>query len=236
MGILNPIVFAADYSSIKDANLILRKISSHIGMLKIGLELYTKYGNQALELGKIFNLPIFLDLKFHDIPNTVSKAVKNIADLSDYYDIKLLTVHSLGSSSMVEAAVHATANTNLKIAAVSILTCLDARDMAKLGMSKMIDLQAGLLSSLAKDAGARAFVCAASDIKSMRKLLGSDAELIVPGIRIGKSSDDQKRVASPLHALKKGADRLVIGRSISQAEDPVQVLIDLKKTFTNEMS
>ena len=185
-----------------------------MGGLKLGLELFAAEGPRAVEALGAFDLPLFLDLKLHDIPNTVARAVRALAPTP----VAMLTVHAAGGPRMVAAAVDA-AQGRL-VLAVTVLTSLDASDLDATGIGGGATDQALRLGDLALKAGAGGIVCSAHEVRAMRECFGPGPKLVVPGIRPAAANDDQKRTTTPAEALKAGADILVVGRPITEAADP----------------
>lgn len=223
---MNPIILALDFNSLSDADDMISKVRNYIGMIKIGPELFSAYGEKALELGLKHYIPIFLDLKLHDVPNTVANTVKVIVDkFSEQYKIKFLTVHAFGGKEMLKAAVGEARGSDLSIAAVTLLTSLNWEDLSDFGFR---DRREGIktidLGKLAKESGVNTFVAAPNQIHLMRKNLDDGvfrATLVTPGIRAeGAPEDDQKRTKSVSFAIRNGTDWVVIGRPITQSPDP----------------
>jgi orotidine-5'-phosphate decarboxylase len=215
------LVFALDYPNLADAKRAAYSLAESVGVLKVGLELYIAHGAEAVTLGDEVRLPVFLDLKLHDIPATVGRATRRAASLGARY----LTVHASGGEAMLRAAVAAaaTAPKPLDIVAVTVLTSLDDDDLAAQGITASSETQATRLAELAYGAGVRAFVCSAEEVASLRRALGPEATLITPGIRPeGTASGDQKRVSTPAAAIAAGADLLVVGRAIREADHPAE--------------
>ena len=211
------LAFAADFPSLGDARAICGALRGEVGVLKVGLELFTRDGPSACALAKDADAQLFLDLKLHDIPATVGRAVASARALGAVW----LTVHAAGGRAMLKAAVDA-AGSETRIVAVTVLTSLDDADLADLGIDVSPTTQVLRLAELAWSAGVRAFVCSPLEAAALRASLGADAQLITPGIRpAGAPSADQKRVCSPADAIAAGADMLVVGRPIRQASDPV---------------
>lgn len=195
-------------------------------MAKVGLELFTREGPRVVELGKRHSLPVFLDLKLHDISETVERAVRSVAHLGARY----LTVHASGGPKMLERAV-AAAGSSLSICAVTVLTSLTNDDLAAIGMDGLTGPRALSLAKMAYAAGVRAFVCSPQEANALRNELGADATLITPGVRApGNEKGDQQRTATPFDAVRNGADWIVVGRPIRDASDPA----DAAKTFRLE--
>ena len=220
----SPIAFALDFASVDEAERAAVRVRDAIGMVKVGLELFVEAGPRALQIGAACGRPVFLDLKLHDIPETVERAVARAAALG----VSVLTVHASGGPAMLaRAAKRASAEGGrLTVAAVTVLTSLDAHDLARThGTTDDVATHAKRLARMAWEEGIRAFVCSPHEAKSMRAELGPEATLITPGIRPASDAggDDQKRVATPERAIADGADWLVVGRPIRDAADPLAV-------------
>ena len=220
----SPICFALDYPRVDEARIAAIRVREAVGMIKVGLELFVEAGPHALALGKECELPVFLDLKLHDIPETVERAVARASALG----AKILTIHAGGGPAMCAraAARAAKEGTGLTVAAVTVLTSLDGADLAKLGLAEDVATHARRLARMAWEEGIRAFVCSPHEVKAMRTELGSEATLITPGVRPSEAAgaaraDDQKRVATAAQAIADGADWLVVGRPIRDAADPL---------------
>jgi len=225
----SPIVFALDFTSVDEAERAATRVKSAVGMLKVGLELFVSEGPRAVKIGAACGLPVFLDLKLHDIPETVERAVARAAALG----VRVLTVHASGGPAMLARAVKRAASEgrDLRIAAVTVLTSLDGRDLERMGTRDDVASHAKRLAQMAWDEGVRTFVCSAHEVAAMRAALGNDATLITPGIRPGAEatgSDDQKRVATAARASADGANWLVVGRPIRDAADPLAVAIAMR--------
>jgi orotidine-5'-phosphate decarboxylase len=185
----------------------------------VGLELFVAEGPAAIAVCHDLGLDVFLDLKLHDIPETVGRAVRSAASLG----IRYLTVHAHGGRAMLERAVEEAtrAPTPLTILAVTVLTSLDASDLADMGINILPPAQVERVARLAWNAGVRGFVASAAEATHLRQALGPNALLVTPGIRpAGSSAGDQKRVVTPADAIAAGADLLVVGRPIRDAADP----------------
>jgi orotidine-5'-phosphate decarboxylase len=213
------IAFALDFPDVDAARPVARAVLPWVGMLKVGLELFVGAGPRAVELGRELGLPVFLDVKLHDIPETVDRAVARAAASG----ARFVTVHASGGAVMLRRAVaRARAeSTGLEIVAVTVLTSMDAEELARTGVPEGPLDQVRRLARLAHDEGVRAFVCSPREIAALRHDLGDDATLITPGIRASEGGgDDQKRVATATQAIVDGADWLVVGRPIRDAKDP----------------
>jgi orotidine-5'-phosphate decarboxylase len=217
-----PIAYALDFSSLAEARKAALAVREAIGMVKVGLELFIEGGPAAVSIGREVELPVFLDLKLHDIPETVDRAVARASALG----ARFLTVHAAGGPAMLRRAVDRAKKEGggCTIAAVTILTSLDAADLAKMGVAPNVAGQARRLARLAFDEGVRVFVCSPREVAVMRAELGREALLVTAGVRPTsepRAADDQKRVATARQAIVDGADWLVIGRPIRDAADPL---------------
>lgn len=214
------IIFALDVDSMEKAGYFARLLSGSVGMFKIGLELFIKSGPDIIKMVReISGAEIFLDLKLHDIPETVKKSVSVISDL----DVRFTTIHASGGTKMLEAAAGAAGN--LDLLAVTVLTSTSASDLAETGHDRALDTDSLVMmrAQMAKSAGCSGVVCSALEAASIRKKIGNDFYLVTPGIRPSwevVAGDDQSRVMTPARAVSSGSDYLVIGRPISRAADP----------------
>lgn len=210
-----PIFVALDTTDLERAKAIAARVKNHVGGLKLGLEFFCANGPDAVREMASLGLPVFLDLKLHDIPNTVAKAVQALRPLAP----AILTVHAAGGRAMMEDA-KAAAPEGTKVVAVTMLTSLDDEDLAATGVAGDAHAQVARLTALAREAGVDGVVCSGNEVKAARKLW-PDGFFVVPGVRPADAGvGDQKRVVTPRQALDNGASILVIGRPITQAEDP----------------
>jgi orotidine-5'-phosphate decarboxylase len=211
-----PIAVALDTPDLETAALWAREVTPYVTVVKIGMELFYRGGPDVIDVVRGGSkVGLFLDLKLHDIPNTVAAAAHSVVRLKPQY----LTVHASGGSAMVRAAVEAAPD--VVIAAVTVLTSLDDDDLTAIGLAGPALDAARRLAVLAVAAGARALVCSPREVAAIRTEVGPDITLITPGVRpAGSASQDQARVATPEQALADGADLLVIGRPITGAKDP----------------
>lgn len=211
-----PIAVALDTQDLVQVGSWVAALRPHVTAVKVGLELFLAHGRAAIAALGAGDpaVDLFLDLKLHDIPNTVAGAVACLADLRPAY----LTVHATGGPAMIEAAVRAAPGT--RITAVTVLTSLSADDLAAVGLTGPPREAAVRLAALAVDAGARAIVCSPQEVAAIRAAVPRDVHLITPGVRpAGADLGDQRRVATPEQAIADGADLLVIGRPITAAAD-----------------
>ncbi len=207
---------ALDFASWKEAEPFARAVAPAVGMLKVGLELFAAEGPAAVRAAAALGLPIFLDLKLHDIPNTVAGAARSAAGSG----ASLLTVHAGGGPRMVEAAVKA-AGDRLRVLAVTVLTSLDEPQLAAIGLAGPAEAAVVRLARLAVEAGAGGLVCSPLEVAAVRAAVGPKPLLVVPGVRPpGADRGDQSRVATPAEAVRAGADVLVLGRPLRDAADP----------------
>ena len=222
----SPIWVAIDTPDLERACSIGKKLGRHVGGLKLGLEFFSANGRSGvLEIARL-GLPIFLDLKFHDIPNTVAKAVQALRPLAP----AILTVHASGGRAMMEDA-KAAAPTGTKVVGVTVLTSLDASDLEAAGVSGSPHDQVIRLSAAAREAGLDGIVCSGNEVAEVRRLW-SDGFLIVPGVRPASGEvGDQKRVVTPRAALDAGASILIVGRPVTQAADPCAAVREIEATL-----
>lgn len=217
MSARGPIAVALDAPDLPTLRAWAAATGPHVDTLKVGLEVFCRDGHAAVAAAREAGAGarIFLDLKLHDIPATVAGAARAVADLEPAF----LTVHASGGAAMVEAAASALPGT--RITAVTILTSLDAAELAELGFDGTPQELVVRLATRAVGAGARAIVCSPLEVAMVRASVPADITLITPGVRpAGSSKDDQARIATPEQALADGADLLVIGRPITGAADP----------------
>ena len=223
---MNPIYVALDTTDLDYARQLAERLRGHVGGLKLGLEFFCAHGPDGVRSFQEMGLPIFLDLKFHDIPNTVAGAARAAASLG----VSIINVHAGGGIAMMKAAGDAARSVNpaTKVIAVTVLTSLSDHDLALVGQTPSAGEQVLRLGQLTKEAGLDGVVCSAHEIAALRAALGPDFMLVVPGIRPkGADLGDQQRVMGPAEAHKAGASILVIGRPITQAADPAQAARDI---------
>lgn len=220
----NPIIAALDVSTADKAIALAQQIAPAVGGFKIGMELFTAAGPDVVKRVRDTGASVFLDLKFHDIPNTVAKAVAAAVRL----DVQMLTVHAGGGTAMLTAAERAAQLTAAErgqpaplVLAVTILTSLDGNALSEVGLDADVGRQVRRLADVASKAGLRGLVCSPLEVAELRRVLPDTVQLVTPGIRLSSSPvDDQKRTLSPQDALAAGASWLVIGRPIYAAEQP----------------
>ena len=213
----NPILCAIDTHELARAQSLIAATAGAVGGVKLGLEFFVAHGPGGIRAAAAGQKNVFLDLKLHDIPNTVAGAVKSALAV----DPLLLTVHCSGGAAMMRAAIEARGRARTKIVGVTVLTSLDDNDLAAVGQSAPAAAQVRRLALLAQASGLDGVVCSPQEVAMLREACGKDFLLVVPGIRpAGAAVGDQKRVQTPRDAIGAGADYLVIGRPITQALDP----------------
>jgi orotidine-5'-phosphate decarboxylase len=215
----NPIYCAIDTSCIDDADRIISEISPHIGGIKLGLEFFTSCGVKGIEKISKYELPLFLDFKLYDIPNTVKKSLQNILSYNPTYT----TLHVSGGSRMLKECVDLKKglNSSTNLIGVTMLTSFDDDSINEIGMSGKVNKNVDNLSALAFKCGMDGIVCSPMEIKKVRETFGSKLKIIVPGIRNQTdNNNDQKRTLSAKKAIEFGADVIVVGRPITSADSP----------------
>jgi orotidine-5'-phosphate decarboxylase len=215
------LIVALDVPDAAAAETLVERLNGACQWFKVGLELFVAAGPAVLEPILERGHSVFLDLKFHDIPNTVAGAVRSAAGLG----VQMLTVHAGGGPAMLKAAREALDGLSKppQLLAVTVLTSMDALQLEAAGIARGAAAQVELLAGMGMAAGVRGFVCSPEEVANLRRLTGSDGLLVVPGIRpAGAKIGDQKRVATPADALRAGASYLVVGRPITQDADPAQ--------------
>ena len=212
-----PMLVAIDTPEIAQARRLIAATASSVGGVKLGLEFFVAHGPAGIKEAAAGQPNLFLDLKLHDIPNTVAGAVKSALPL----DPLLMTIHCTGGPAMMKAAAEARGNARTKILGVTILTSLDDSDLAATGQNGPVATQVVRLAKLAQASGIDGIVCSPQEVALIREACGPKFLLVVPGIRpAGAAIGDQKRVQTPRSAVEAGADYLVIGRPITEAPDP----------------
>ena len=225
----NPIIAALDLPDSQEAIKLAEAIAPAVGAFKIGKELFVSAGPDIVKRVRDTGASVFLDLKFHDIPNTVAKAVASAVRL----DVQMLTVHTCGGTAMLKAAVKA-ADDGPLVLGVTVLTSMDENDLADVGVQQSPADQVLHLAQLATQAGLKGLVCSPKEIAPLREVLPPVVQLVTPGIRpAGTDSGDQKRVMAPAMAMNAGSSWLVIGRPIYAAENPRQAAEDILSSLSD---
>jgi orotidine-5'-phosphate decarboxylase len=211
------IIVALDTDSPESALETVAGLAGEVGMFKVGMELFPRGGPDLVRSIRAAGFDVFLDLKFHDIPNTVAGAVRSAAALG----VRFATVHASGGRAMLAAAAEGARGTGTTLLAVTVLTSLDDADLAEVGFSLGTAEAAAGLAGLAVSCQINGIVCSAMDVESIRARVGKGITLVTPGVRMPEDVvGDQKRVVTPADAIRRGADYIVVGRPITKAIDP----------------
>ena len=224
------IIVALDAKSQYDALTIVDQLDPSLCRVKVGKELFTHEGPSVVKTLQDKGFEVFLDLKFHDIPNTTAQAVCAAADLG----VWMVNVHASGGRKMMETCVQRlkAGNYSTQLIAVTVLTSMGREDLKDLGLDIEPFEQVKRLAKLTQESGLDGVVCSAQEAKMLRETLGQDFALVTPGIRpVGFNADDQKRIVTPKQAMIDGSTHLVIGRPITQSENPNQTLRDILATL-----
>jgi len=229
-----PLIVALDFATRDQAEHLAQQLSPQDCRLKVGKELFTRAGPDYVQELVSRGFEIFLDLKFHDIPNTVAGAVAAAADLG----VWMLNVHASGGKRMMEAAAQRLASMQIRplLIGVTVLTSMAVEDLVEIGVDGSPQQQALRLGRLAADSGLDGLVCSAQEAAELSRQLGPGMQLVTPGIRpANANADDQRRVMTPVQALQAGSRHLVIGRPVSQAPDPVLALRQIYKEIEDSL-
>ena len=217
------IIVALDFPQQVSAMVLVDQLDPRLCRLKVGKELFTAAGPSFVKLLVAKGFDVFLDLKFHDIPNTVAKAVIAVADLG----VWMTNVHASGGSRMMRAAKQALVErrSDMLLIGVTVLTSMEDEDLAEVSVERSVDDQVLHLATLAKEANLDGVVCSAQEASLLKSTFGGTFNLVTPGVRLaGAGADDQRRVTTPVEAVSLGSDYLVIGRPITQSPDPLATL------------
>jgi orotidine-5'-phosphate decarboxylase len=228
------LIVALDVPNAAAAAEMMNRLEGVCQWFKVGLELFTAAGPAVLEPLVARGHSVFLDLKFHDIPNTVAGAVRSAAALG----ARMLTVHAAGGPAMLAAARSALEGLSEppQLLAVTVLTSMDEAQLRAAGVERAPAEQVGLLAKMGLEAGIRGFVCSPQEVAALRALTGPEGVLVVPGIRpAGAESGDQRRIATPAEALRAGASYLVVGRPITQAPNPAEAAAAILKEMAEAL-
>lgn len=236
--IKNKIIIALDVDSLERARELVAQLRFSAGAFKIGTQLFTRYGPEAITTAHRMGSAVFLDLKFHDIPHTVAGASYEVAR----HGVLLFTIHALGGFAMMQqavAAVHQAAETlhvrRPLVLAVTVLTSLAQADLAALGISGEVEDQVVRLAQLAHSAGVDGVVASPHEIEMIKVACGSNFLVVTPGVRLPTGrADDQKRILTPGAAIRKGADYIVVGRAVTEASDPHAAVHEIIKDIECE--
>jgi len=232
MSCLSPVIVALDYPNMPDALAMAKRLDPSKCRLKVGKELFTAAGPAVLDLLHSLGFEVFLDLKFHDIPNTVAKAVATAAKAG----VWMVNIHASGGRRMMEASADILANQSGAhkplLIAVTVLTSMDQSDLVEIGIDLTPEQHVQRLATLAKSSGMDGVVCSAQEAAMLNESLGEEFILVTPGIRPENTAQgDQKRIMTPQDAMQAGSHYLVMGRPITQAQNPISVLESVNKTL-----
>ena len=219
----SPVIVALDNMTLQASLALADQLDPALCRLKVGKELFTRCGPDIVKALHQRNFEVFLDLKFHDIPNTTAQAVLAAAELG----VWMVNVHASAGLEAMSLAKQRLIDNNLDtlLIAVTVLTSMDSDALMQTGITDSLDVQVSRLAQLTKQAGLDGVVCSAQEAKMLKALCGQDFKLVTPGIRLADdNADDQKRICTPSQALLDGSDYLVIGRSITQAKNPAEKL------------
>lgn len=228
---MTELIIALDNLSLPEARVLIETLGDEVEWYKVGKELFTRYGPGCVEVVKTEEKKVFLDLKYHDIPNTVAGAVRSAAALG----VDMLNVHASGGLEMMTAAAETAAGEDVLAVAVTVLTSMNEKELKNIGMDDSPGEQVVRLASLAQRAGMHGVVCSAWEIQPVREAVKEeDFILVVPGIRPeGADHADQKRVMTPVEAQEKGANYIVVGRPVVKAADPLLAARQIKNALVS---
>lgn len=239
---MNPkerLIFALDVDHFEEAQKLVMELKDHVGMFKVGKQLFTHCGPKIVDFIKIKNSKVFLDLKYHDIPNTVAKAAIEAAKLG----VDMFNVHAMGGFTMMKearAALHDAAKDlriqRPKMIGVTVLTSLDNAELQRMGIDVTVDALTKNLTLLTKEAGMDGVVAGGSEITLIRELCGKEFVIVTPGVRIEERQDDQKRTIGPAEAIRKGATYIVLGRAVRDNPNPGALLDKICKDIAHAYS
>jgi len=218
------IIVALDFDNKQDALDLVKKLNGKVGVFKVGKELFTKCGPEIVKEIQNLGGKVFLDLKYHDIPNTVSKAVAQATKMGVY----MMTLHTSGGAEMLKAAMESAEKNAVDgnvpiLLGVTVLTSLDDDGLHQIGFNYTAEELVVKLVAMAKNSGIKGIVCSAKEVSKLREIFGDEMILVTPGIRpVWSIAGDQKRITTPADAIKNGSDFMVIGRPITKAENPTE--------------
>ncbi len=229
------VIVALDYDNKKNALKLVEQLDPNLAALKVGKEMFTLFGPKFVKKLVKKDFKVFLDLKFHDIPNTVAKACKAAAELG----VWMTNVHASGGVKMMQMAndaIQEYGNEKPMLIAVTMLTSMDEANYQQLGFQKTLAEQVKHLAGLTQEAGLDGVVCSAWEAESLKQKFGRDFKLVTPGIRpVGAEVGDQSRIMTPVKAIEVGSDFLVIGRPITKAPDPLKALCDISESLVSSL-
>lgn len=215
---MKPLIVALDVETDQEALALVKTLKPEVDLFKVGPVLFMKYGGELLKQIRGLGADIFLDMKFHDIPSVVAKAISRAGEWGVYS----ATIHTSGGKGMMEEA--AKVSERPKLWGVTILTSLDEKDLGRMGISRTVQDQAIALAQTAKEAGLDGVISSVREASAIKMACGKGFEVVTPGIRLAKANDDQKRVETPAEALRQGADFFVMGRPVIESSSPLETV------------
>jgi len=232
-------IFALDVEHFEEARKLVLEFKDHVGMFKVGKQLFTHCGPKIVDFIKMKKSKVFLDLKYHDIPNTVSKASIEAAKLG----VDMLNVHTMGGFTMMNETRQAVQNAVKTLTiqrpiliGVTVLTSLDNGELERMGITITVEVLTRKLTLLAKEAGMDGVVAGGSEIELIRELCGKDFVIVTPGVRIEEKKDDQKRTIGPVEAIQRGATYIVLGRAVRDNANPRALLEKISRDIADATS
>jgi orotidine-5'-phosphate decarboxylase len=232
-------IFALDVEHFEEAQKLVLEFKDHVGMFKVGKQLFTHCGPKIVDFIKMKKSKVFLDLKYHDIPNTVSKASIEAAKLG----VDMLNVHTMGGFTMMNETKQAVQNAVKTLTiqrpiliGVTVLTSLDNGELERMGITITVETLTKKLALLAKEAGIDGVVAGGSEIELIRELCGKDFVIVTPGVRIEEKKDDQKRTIGPVEAIQRGATYIVLGRALRDNTNPRALLEKISRDIADATS
>jgi orotidine-5'-phosphate decarboxylase len=232
-------IFALDVEHFEEAQKLVLEFKDHVGMFKVGKQLFTHCGPKIVDFIKMKKSKVFLDLKYHDIPNTVSKASIEAAKLG----VDMLNVHTMGGFTMMNETRQAVQNAVKTLTiqrpiliGVTVLTSLDNGELERMGITITVEVLTRKLALLAKEAGMDGVVAGGSEIELIRELCGKDFVIVTPGVRIEEKKDDQKRTIGPVEAIQRGATYIVLGRAVRDNANPRALLEKISRDIADATS
>ncbi len=222
---MKPLIVALDVQTDKEALALVRELKPYVDLFKVGPVLFLEYGGALLQEIRALGAQVFLDMKFHDIPSVVAKAIARAGE----WGVSSATLHVAGGAAMMKEA--SLVAKRPKLWGVTVLTSLDQKDLTQIGVRRTVQAQAQALSKLAFSSGLDGVIASVQEVKAIKKACGAKFQVVTPGIRLAKGSDDQKRVETPVEAMKNGADYFVMGRPVLESFDPVRTVQEIYRSL-----
>lgn len=222
---MKPLIVALDFETDKEALALVKTLKPQVDLFKIGPVLFLKYGGALIAQIRALGAEVFLDMKFHDIPSVVARAIARAGEWGVYS----ATIHTSGGKGMMKEAAAVTKRP--KLWGVTVLTSLDEKDLTRMGISRSVEEQAIALAKNAADAGLDGVISSVREAAAIKKATGKGFHVVTPGIRLAKADDDQKRVETPLKAVQEGADFFVMGRPVIESTHPLQTVQNIYQSL-----